>query len=109
MSIKSRAGDGVSSYLIFSHDVAGRTDVMSVTEGHFSPERIPGFNHEASTILAALLQNDALLQVTRSEVRVIPQSCSSPFVWTPQGDWYEENSVVWNWSDLHRLVCLQSR
>lgn len=90
MSVKSRAYNGSSSYLIFSHEVAGRTDIMSITDSHFCPKHIPGFNHEASTILVELLPDDALLQVTRSEVRVIPEKGSSPFVWAPPGGYKNE-------------------
>lgn len=85
LSLKARGDGSNPSHLLFSYEAAHRTDVMSITDLHFQPASIPGFDHESSTVLVAVLPGDALLQVTHAEVRVIPVDSLVPIIWRSPG------------------------
>lgn len=85
MSLKACGDSSSTSHLLFSYEAAQRTDVMSIMDLHFRPTTIPGFDHDSSTILVAVLPGDAFLQVTPAEVRVIPVDSLTPITWRSPG------------------------
>ncbi|GMH37464.1 hypothetical protein BSKO_05337 [Bryopsis sp. KO-2023] len=84
-AVEARASDGCDSYLCFSYEAASRTDVMSIADTHFKPVRIPGFNHESSSILVKMGPHDCMVQVTPKGVHAITDCSGDSTDWKAPG------------------------